>query len=106
MMGCLIEGIFEFIFEVIGESILYGYLYLMKLILPEKFLNEKLKAVLKVIVIIFSVILLCCIFLGLIALLDEDTKEIGRYMVYIPLAISGVQILLGIILRIVAKKRK
>lgn len=44
--------------------------------------------------------------LGVFALISDDayTKSVGRYMVFIPLAISVVQILFGIILRIITRK--
>jgi hypothetical protein len=44
--------------------------------------------------------------IGIFALISDDpfTKQIGRYMVFIPLVISAVQIPLGIIVRLVTKK--
>lgn len=99
-MGCL----FEFIFDVFID----GWFDLMLLIVPEKWSNKRLQIFLKIIVVIITCLLFIVMFLGVFALISDDeyTKTIGRYMVYIPLAISLVQILLGITLRIIAKKYK
>ena len=99
-MGCL----FEFIFDVFID----GWFALMLLIVPEKWSSKRLQIFLKIIVVIITCLLFIVMFLGVFALISDDeyTKTIGRYMVYIPLAISLVQILLGITLRIIAKKYK
>ncbi len=99
-MGCL----FEFIFDVFID----GWFDLMLLIGPEKWSSKRLQIFLKIIVVIITCLLFIVMFLGVFALISDDeyTKTIGRYMVYIPLAISLVQILLGITLRIIAKKYK
>lgn len=99
-MGCL----FEFIFDVFID----GWFALMLLIVPEKWSSKRLQIFLKTIVVIITCLLFIVMFLGVFALISDDeyTKTIGRYMVYIPLAISLVQILLGITLRIIAKKYK
>ena len=99
-MGCL----FEFIFDVFID----GWFDLMLLIVPEKWSSKRLQIFLKIIVVIITCLLFIVMFLGVFALISDDeyTKTIGRYMVYIPLAISLVQILLGITLRIIAKKYK
>ena len=93
--------------ELIFEAIIDGCFYSMQRIIPEKWLGKNFRIILKILVGIFSVILFISIFLGLFALIsdDSDTKEIGRYLVFIPLAISGFQIFLGIIVHIITNKK-
>ncbi len=102
-MGCLF-----FPLDLLVDSIIEGWIYLMEWIVPERYISRTLRIVLKVLVLIFSYLLLFVMFLGVFALISDDayTKQIGRYMVFIPLGISIVQILLGIIVRIVSKKKK
>jgi len=46
--------------------------------------------------------------LGFFAIIspDPDTHSVGKYMFFIPLGISAVQIVLGIIVRVISKKKK
>ena len=97
-MGCLLE----FIFDVIIE----GWFHLMQLIVPRRKICRELRIVLKVIVGAFSILLFDFMFMGIFALLsaDEYTRQIGKYMVFIPLGISAVQIVLGLIAHRLRKK--
>lgn len=101
-MGCLL-----FPLELIGDAIIDGYIYLMEMIVPEKVLGKGMRIALKIIVGIFTVLLLFMMLLGLIALWseDKDTRELGKYMVFIPLGISVLQIALGIIVRMITKRK-
>lgn len=101
-MGCLIE----FIFEVIGEAILEGWMALMQWCVPRKSLSHKVSCVLRTLVKIFSVVLLLCMLAGLIMWVSEDRliTQIGKYMLLISLGISAAQIGLGLIVRLVIKK--
>ncbi len=101
-MGCLL-----FPLELLVDGIIEGWLFLMEWIIPEKYISRTFRIVLKVFVWVFSALLLFVMFLGVFAIISDDvyTKQIGRYMVFIPLGISAVQILLGIIVRIISKKR-
>lgn len=103
-MGCL--GCFGFLIDLIFDSVLEGYFTLMQWIIPQKQIGKKFRTALKIIVGIFTVLLLFIMLVGFWALISEDaaTKRVGRYMVYIPLAVSVVQILFGIILRIISRK--
>lgn len=103
-MGCL----FELIFEIIFEGMLEGCVALMQWIIPEKTLSKKTYRVLKVLVIIFAAILFMSIFIGIFALISDDPYEIelGKRMVFIPLAIMVVQILIGIIVRKITKNKE
>lgn len=37
---------------------------------------------------------------------DADTKQFGKYMFFIPLGISIIQIVIGIVVRIISKKKE
>ena len=102
-MGCLL-----FPLEFLVDGIIEGWFYLMEWIIPERYLTRTFRIVLKVFVWIFSALLLFIIFLGIFAIIspDPDTHLLGKYMVFMPLGISAVQILLGIIVRVISKKKK
>ena len=102
-MGCLF-----FPLELLVDGIIDGWLYLMEWIVPERYISRTFRIVLKILVWIFSALLLFVMLLGVFAIISDDayTKQIGRYMIFIPLGISAVQILLGIIVRIISKKKK
>ena len=102
-MGCLL-----FPLELLVDGIIEGWFYLMEWIIPERYLTRTFRIVLKVFVWIFSALLLFVIFLGIFAIIspDPDTHLLGKYMVFMPLGISAVQILLGIIVRVISKKKK
>jgi len=102
-MGCLF-----FPLELLADGIIDGWFLLMEWIVPEKYLSRRLRIVLKVFVWIFSCLLFFIMALGVFAIIspDPDTHLLGKYMVFIPLGISAVQILLGIIVRIISKKKK
>lgn len=101
-MGCLL-----FPFELLFDGAVDGWFYLMQWIVPEKVLPPGFRRVLKILVGIFSLAIFICAFLGVCALLSDDeyTNYIGRFMVFIPLGISAVQIGLGIIFRCTSKKK-
>ena len=102
-MGCL-----GFWLELVFDSILEGYIALMQWIVPQKRINKHFQVVLKIIVGIFTAFLLITMFFGIFAIIsrDEDTRYLGHYMVFIPLAISFVQIAIGIIFRTITRKKQ
>ncbi len=102
-MGCLFLPI-----ELLFDGILEGWFYLMQWIIPEKMQNKTVRWILKAVIGLLSILLMLCMFLGFFAMLsdDPDTHKLGKYMVYIPLSISVFQILLGIIVKIINKKKK
>ena len=102
-MGCLF-----FPLELLVNAITDGWFFLMEWIIPDRYLSNTFRTVLKKLVWVFSVFLLLVMLLGVFAIISDDTytKQIGRYMLFIPLGISAVQISLGIIVRIVSKKKK
>ena len=101
-MGCLIEMFFEIFLEGIIELILYCYIKLMHLIIPNKMFSEKEIKNIKNFCTTVAAILLIVLIIGLLLLLGADPfiKNIGKYMTYIPLSIIVLQILLGIIVKI------
>ena len=102
-MGCLF-----FPLELLVDGIIEGWFYLMEWIIPERYITRTVRIVLKVFVWILSSLLFVIMFLGVFAIIspDSDTHLLGKYMILIPLGISAIQILLGIIVRIISKKKK
>ena len=96
------------LFELIGDIIFDMWFAVMQWIIPEKILSKNAQNILKVIVGVFSCLLFIIMVLGLFAIISDDayTKHIGKYMIFIPLGISAVQVLIGIIVRIISKKKK
>jgi len=96
-----------FLIELIGDAIIDAWFALMQWIVPKKALGKRTRIILKVIVGFFSCVLFLSLALGVFAIIsdDPDTKQLGRYMVFIPLGISAVQIVLGMIVRTIEKKR-
>ncbi len=107
-MGCLLELFFEIFGEGIFELIGYRYIKLMQLIVPNKKVSEKTKKTIRNIATTFAVLLAVVLIIGFILLVQEDlfVKNIGKYMTYIPLSIMVLQILLGIIVKIVDRFKK
>ena len=102
-MGCLL-----FPLELLVDGIIEGWLFLMEWIIPERCISRTFRIVLKIFVRIFSALLLLTMFLGIFAIISSDpyTHLLGKYMIFIPLGISAVQISFGIIVRIISKKKK
>ena len=102
-MGCLF-----FPLELLGDAIIEGWFFLMERIIPERYFSRTFRTVLRVLVWVFSALLLFAMLLGAFALVSDDiyVRQIGKYMLFIPLGISAVQIIFGIIVRIVSKRKK
>ena len=102
-MGCLF-----FPLKLFGDAIIEGWFFLMEWIIPERYLSRTIRTVLRILVWVFSALLLFIMLLGVFALISDDiyVRQIGKYMLFIPLGISAVQIIFGIIVRIVSKREK
>ena len=102
-MGCLF-----FPLELLVDGIIEGWFYLMEWIVPDRHITRTFRIVLKVFVWIFSALLFVIMFVGFFAIIspNPDTHLLGKYMVFIPLGISAIQITLGIVVRIISKKKK
>ncbi len=106
-MGCLLEFLFEIIFEGVFEVIVYAYMKLMALIVPEKAITDQTSTKIKNIVITVSVLLGVILVIGVILLLPPDPgiNTIGKYMTFIPLTIIGIQVILGIVMKIIGRTK-
>ncbi|MBQ7330679.1 MAG: hypothetical protein IJW94_02665 [Oscillospiraceae bacterium] len=107
-MGCLLELFFEIFVEGMFELVGHCYIKLMQLIVPDKTISEKTKKTIKNIATTFAALLAVVLIIGFVLLLQEDPfiENIGKYMTYIPLSIMVLQILLGIIVKIVGHFKK
>ena len=109
-MGCLLELIFGMAFEIIGEVVFNLYIKLIASFMPEHRFNPKLRKRIKKGLYIFMGVMFFCALWGLHILFDwEDSSvatTVGVCMFFIPLGITGIIILVGIIDRIVRYKRK
>ena len=104
-MGCLFEIIF-LPFELIFELIINGWFSLMQWIVPQRRLGKTTRIILKIIIGIFSVVLFVTFLIGVLAAaLTEATVMDLWKLIFIPLGISLAQIILGLIARIVTRKK-
>lgn len=99
-MGCLLLP-----FELIFDAIMDGWFFLMQLIVPENKFSKGLRIILKILVGAFTIILFVIMFLGVFAILsdDADTRQLGKWMILVPLGLSVIQIVAGIIVRFARK---
>ncbi|MEE1017908.1 MAG: hypothetical protein UH824_00310 [Acutalibacteraceae bacterium] len=97
-----------FILELIIDAIVDCWFDLMEWIVPEKSIGIKAQIILNMIVFIFTLLLFITLIFGIFAIFSDDPyiRLIGKYMVFIPLCISAVQIILGIIVRVIENKKK
>ncbi len=108
-MGCLLEFIFEIVFEVIVEGIFMLYVKLMSLFIPEHEFSPLLRERIKKGVTAFAAILLLVAFIGFILFIQPSSvaKTVGAFMLFIPLGVIIAQIIAGIVYRITkAVKRR
>ena len=109
-MGCLFELIFGAAFEIIGEIICNLYTKLIAHFVPEHQFNPKLRKRIKKGLYIFTEVMFCSALFGLYILFDFGDSSVaatvGACMFFIPVGITGMIILVGIIDRIVHYKRK
>ncbi len=81
---------------------------LMEWIIPEQMENRRLRLLCRVVVSVFSGLLLCAMLVGIFLLMDDsrEVRQLGKSIVWWALGISAVQILTGILVRWAGKKRK
>ena len=101
-MGCLLEFFVEFILEIAVEAIGCAYIKLVTLMLPRHTFSPRFRKRLDNTVKIVFVLLGVVVVVGICFLVQEDHifHRIGQYMTFIPLALIGVQILAGIIIKV------
>lgn len=102
-MGCLIEFFIEIFVEGVFELIGYCYIKLMQMIVPNKVVSEQTKIIIRNAVTTIAVILGVVLIVGLILFVQDDPyiKLIGKYMTYIPLALMILQVIVGLIVKLV-----
>ena len=102
-MGCLFEIFVEILIEGILNLVMFIYLELAHVLVPNKKITEKAENKARNIITTISVLLVLSLFIGLIFLLSDDTtfNAIGKYMTFIPLSILGLQVVLSIVVMIV-----
>ncbi|MBP3478418.1 MAG: hypothetical protein J6K03_02910 [Oscillospiraceae bacterium] len=107
-MGCLLELFFEIFVEGLFELIGHCYIKLMQLIVPDKTVSDKARRTIKNIATTFAVLLAIVLIIGVVFLIQEDPliKNIGKYMTYIPLTIMALQVLVGILVKIIGHIKK
>ena len=107
-MGCLLELIFTIFIEGIFELINHCFIKLMQWIVPDKIVSEKTTKTLRNFATTIAVLSALALIIGGILTIQEDPsiKNIGERMTYIPLQIIVLQILLGIVMRIIGRFKK
>lgn len=100
-MGCLLLP-FELIFDLIIE----GWLSLMLWILPKKTFSIGLYIVLNILVAVYSAILLVMFVIGILAAVTTEATVFDLWkLIFLPLGLSVTQIVFGIVVRCIVKKR-
>ena len=101
-MGCLFEIFIEIFIEGILNLVMFIYLKLAHMLVPNKKFSEKTETKVRNIITIVSLLLVLSLFIGLIFLLPDDAalNAIGKYMTFIPLSIIGLQVVLSIVVMI------
>jgi hypothetical protein len=112
IMGCLFKLLFlpfTLLFDVIElifEEILEGWFTLMCWIVPTRHLGQKSRVAIKIIIGIFSFALFLIFTIGVLgAALTEATVMDLWKPIFIPLGISILQITVGLIVRVIARKK-
>jgi len=102
-MGCLF-----FPLELLVDGILDGWFALMQWIVPERCASRAFRIAIKIFALIMSCLLFLVMFMGVFAVISADpyTRLIGKYMIFVPLGISALQIAVGVIVRVASKKKK
>ena len=96
--------IFEALLEIIMTPILEGYVFAMVLFSKKSKKINKGKA--KCIVVVESIILLILFIIGGVMLLETSGESMAGKIIFIsPIVVSVIQILIGIILSFVKKKK-
>ena len=101
-MGCLFEIFIEIFIEGILNLVMFIYLKLAHILVPNKKIPKKTETKVRNIITIVSVLLVLSLFIGLIFLLTDDAafNAIGKYMTFIPLSIIGLEVVLSIVVMI------
>ncbi len=107
-MGCLFEILGELVLEIVFGGLFYIYSGLMSLIVPGSMKSTILKKRIEKTIKAVCAILLCILIVGVVLMMlgDVPTAQlVGKWMVYPVLIISALQIVLGIIVRILLNRK-
>ena len=101
-MGCLFEIFIEIFIEGILNLVMFVYLKVAHILVPNKDISPKTENRIRNMITIISVLLVLTLFIGVIILLPDDAifNTIGKYMTFIPLSIIGLQVVLSIVVMI------
>lgn len=107
-MSCSIEFFIEVFLEGTIELIGYCYIKLMQLIIPNKTASEKAKRVIKGVATTIAALLAFSLIVGLILLMPNNpaVKAVGKYIIYVSLTMIALQIVAGIVVKIVNHCKK
>lgn len=98
------DFIFEVLLEIIMTPIIEGYVFAMMLFSKKSKKISKQKAI--CIVVVESIVLLFLFIFGGVILLETSGESfIGKFLFILSIVVSLVQVLVGIILSIVNKKK-
>lgn len=75
-MGCIIEFILEFVFEIVGEL----FVSIASVFLPSKAISHRLYRILHFISVVIAVAVLVCAFIGVVMLVDSGGRSVWGYV--------------------------
>ena len=107
-MGCLLEFMTDILFEGIVEFFGYCYLQLMQMIVPDKAVSERTRRVVRFIAKTMAAVLFIAVLIGLCFFVQEDpaASDIGKYVLLISLSVMALQVLLGVMMRLIGRLGK
>ncbi|MBQ8797130.1 MAG: hypothetical protein IJZ56_02930 [Oscillospiraceae bacterium] len=107
-MGCIMEFLIELFFEGLIELIGYSYVKVVSWILPKHKFSEKLRQRIKTGVLVVFVIAFLTLIIGVGILSDGEPGAAltGRYMTVASLAVIGVPLVLGVLVKVITILRK
>ena len=102
-MGCLLELFLEVFIEGMLNVVMYFYLKLAHVFIPDKEISNKKRKKIRNAITTFSCLLFISMIIGVLFLLPPSLtlNNIGKCMVFIPLSIIVLQIVLGIVVVVV-----
>ena len=104
-MGCLFD-VLLFPFDCLFELIIDGWFSLMQWIIPQKQLGRGTRLLLQIIIGVFSAVLLITFCIGVLGAIFTEATALDLWkLIFIPLGISIVQILIGILVRLTSRKK-
>lgn len=99
-MGCLLLP-FELIFDLIIE----GWFSLMQWVVPKKTISTGFCTAFKILIGIYSAILMVIFIIGILCAIATELTVFDLWkLIFIPLGLSVIQIVLGIVVRCITKK--